>query len=204
MSATISKSGLISLSGGVNENLVTWGYSRNPYIPNTAGSTVLSLTDNGTYMRYTATTQGSDGGKYGYPAGSGADILAQGTVFTWSAEFRCNIELTFSRGRIGFEGGGFLNGAAIKIGTTWTKLSQTWTQTTSKAFCLYPCGDLANGNWIDMRNLKLEYGSVATPFTIPVSESTRYVGANLGIFEDSALPSKIGQNYISCKEIIEI
>lgn len=203
MGLSINKNGIINASDcNINPNLCTQGYSRNPYIPNTAGSTVLSLTDNGTYMRYTATTQGSDGGKYGYPTSN--DNLVQGTVYTQSCELRSNVALTFSRGRIGFEGGGMISGSAVKIGTEQTRISNTQTQTSSKAFVIYPCGDLANGNQIDIRNLKLEQGSTATPFIIPSSETTRYIGTNIGIFDDFAIPARIGSNYIIGKEIIEI
>ena len=72
-------------NGRTNENMCTWGYSQNPKIPNNAGNTVLSITDYGEYQRYTCTTAGTAGGKYGYPRTAGD--LAQGTVYTWSAEF---------------------------------------------------------------------------------------------------------------------
>ena len=202
---SIKKSGIVYADGSaINENLCTWGYSKNPYFPNTAGSTILSVTQYDDFTRYTATTAGTDGGKYGYPRGGGTDALIQGTVYTWSAEFRSNVAITFNRGRIGFEGGGMLGGNVIKIGTDWTRITNTWTQTTSKAFVFYPCGDLANGNYIDIRNLKLEVGSVATPFTIPSSETARYVGEVHGFVENSTSPLKLGGGYIQANEINEI
>jgi len=202
MNTNITKQGIIHASGNsINPNICTWGYSRNPLLPNTAGTTILSITDFGNYRRYTATTQGNDGGKYGYPCNNS---LVQGTVYTWSCELRSNVPLTFSsNGRIGFEGGGICRGANVKIGTDWTFISNTWTQTTSQAFVFYPSGDLAQNSWIDIRNLKCEVGSVATPFTIPPSETTNYVGDNHGFFED-IYPMQIGEDYIKASNFIEI
>ena len=72
MGSQILKNGIIKASGSnVNPNICTWLYSRNPNLPNTAGNTILSITDYTEYTRYTATTAGTSGGKYGYPCGSG-------------------------------------------------------------------------------------------------------------------------------------
>lgn len=204
MSFSINKNGSIIANGsGINENLCTWGYALNPNIPNTAGNTILSITINRDFSRYTATTQGSNGGRYGYPVGN-SGALVQGTIYTWSCELRSNIDLTFNAGRIGFEGGGMLSGSSVKIGKDWTYISNTFTQTTSQAFVIYPCGDLANGNYIDIRNLKIEVGSIATPFTIPQSETTRYVGINHGFFDNAPTIAKIGSGYAKGSELIEI
>lgn len=198
----IYKTGIVTGGIDVNPNVCTWGYSRNPYIPNTAGSTVLSITDFTDFRRYTATTAGSDGGKYGYPCGS---ALTQGTVYTWSCELRSNVALTFSRGRIGFEGGGMISGANVVIGTNWTKITNTWTQTSSQAFVIYPSGDLANNNWIDIRNLKCEIGSNATPYIAPSNE-TGYVGIYHGFSEKNyAIPAmREYDGLIESGEFIEI
>ena len=136
ISVQINKNGVIITSGdGINPNLCTWDYSRNPNFPNTAGDTILSVTVNPDYTRYTATTAGSNGGKYGYP---GNNSLVTGNVYTWSLEARASKAITFSSGRMGFEGGGMISGTNVSIGTNWTKITVTFTQTSSKAFVFYP------------------------------------------------------------------
>lgn len=167
------------LKGIGPSNMCNWGYSRTPNLPNTAGNTILSVTLNNDYARYTATTAGTNGGKYGYPCGSGN--LIQGTVYTWSCEVRSSVAFTGnSRFRFGFEGGGMFVGSTFTCGTEWKKISKTWTQTTSQAFVCYPSGSFGNNEWIDIRNLKCEVGSVATSY-IPNPADSFYA-----LFSDSA------------------
>lgn len=204
MSVSVTKQGIVYADGSnINENMCTWGYSRHPYFPNTAGNTVLSITDMTDFMRYTPTTVGSDGGKYGYPCGSGN--LVQGTVYTWSCEVRAKTAFSGSgnsKCRFGFEGGGVLSGAEVSITTDWTLLTKTWTQTTSQAFIMYPAGSLADGNYIDIRNLKCEVGSVATPYVAPSNETANYVGTTHG-FNELCAPAHFGNGDVRAIEFIE-
>lgn len=163
------------LNGGGRggDNMCTWGYTRNPLFSGNSGATKLSDTDYTDYRRYTCTTAGTSGGRYGYPVGNSGNLV-QGNVYTWSAEFRSNRVISFTSGSyIGIEGGGMLAGSDIKIGTTWTRLSKTWTQTTSQAFILYPKDSVSVNDWIDIRNLKIETGDKLTPY-IPSSNETAY------------------------------
>ena len=200
---SVKKNGIISTIGTINKNLCNWGYSRTPYIPNTAGSTILSVEIKDSFTRYTATTAGNDGGKYGYPWGSGN--LIQGTIYTWSMDIRASSNITLTNGRIGFEGGGMLTG--LSLTTEWKRISNTWTQSTSQAFVLYPCGSLPNNSWIDVKNLKLELGSIATPFSLPANE-TGYVGDNHGFIESNANHNGYAHIYkdgfIEMQDFIEI
>ena len=172
MGSKISKEGIVSASGsGVNPNLVTFGYSRNPRMQYTAGSTILSVTVNDYYTRYTCTTVGSGGGKFDCPMGNGG-MLVQGKTYTWSCDVRASQSLTgVTSTRFGFEGGGQISSTDFKIGTEWQRLTKTWTQTTSQAFTIYPAGCLPENAWIDVRNLKVEEGSIATPYCLPIYES---------------------------------
>ena len=163
------------LNGGGRggDNICTWGYYQSPRFANGAGTTKLTDTDYGEYRRYTCTTAGTSGGRYGYPVGQ-TGALVQGNVYTWSAEFRANKQLSFtSSSYIGMEGGGILAGSDIKIDTEWRRLSKTWTQTTSQAFVLYPKDSVAVNDWIDMRNFKIEVGDKSTPY-IPSSSESAY------------------------------
>ena len=199
----ISKSGIISASGsGINENLCTWSYSLNPLFPSNAGNTVLNVEQFPTYTRYTPRTVGNDGGRYGYPAGSG--IFVKGNKYSWSIEARASIPITFvsSNARLGFEGGGMLRGSQVVIGTDWTTLSNTWIQQTSQAFVFYPSGELTEGNWIDLRNLKLELADHPTPFTLPHTDS-RYVSDNMGFIE-AARPVHFGNDWVQGIELLEV
>lgn len=202
---SITKQGIIKADGSeINPNICTWGYSRNPYIPNNAGNTVLSLTDYTDFRRYTPTTVGSDGGKYGYPCGTSGNLI-QGTIYTWSCEVRAKSAFSGSgnsKFRFGFEGGGVLYGAEVSVTTEWTLLTKTWTQTSSQAFVIYPSGSLADGNWLDIRNLKCEIGPVATPYVAPSNETANYVGNNHG-FNELCAPTHIGKSDVRAVEFIE-
>lgn len=207
MGSQILKNGIIKASGStVNPNICTWLYSRNPNLPNTAGNTILSITDYTEYTRYTATTAGTSGGKYGYPCGSGdASVLVEGTVYTWSCEIRSSVAFTGNSNlRFGFEGGGMISGSAFTCGIEWKRISKTWTQTTSKAFVMYPAGSYGDGEWIELRNLKCEVGSIATPFTYPSGDTSKYVGTNHGMFETVLYPAKVGNDWVQANEFIEI
>lgn len=163
------------LNGGGRggDNICTWGYSQSPRFANGAGTTKLTDTDYGEYRRYTCTTAGTSGGRYGYPVGQ-TGALVQGNVYTWSADFRANKQLSFtSSSYIGMEGGGTLAGSDIKIGTEWRRLSKTWTQGSSQAFILYPKDSIALNDWIDIRNFKIEVGDKSTPY-IPSSSESAY------------------------------
>ena len=202
----ISKSGIITAScDGINENLCTWGYSMNPVLGNNAGNTILGIQSiEPGYTRYIATTVGSDGGRYGYPASN--NVLVVGQQYTWSCELRTNRPYTWSGNskRFGFEGGGMLRGNQITIGSDWTLIYNTFTMTNSHAFVFYPSGELLDGDYIDIRNLKLENGSKLTPFTIPPSETSKYVGTNHSFFENSINRPRLGSGYIQTTNIIEV
>ena len=203
----ISKSGIISASGsGINENLCVWEYCLNPRLPSSAGNTVLNYEIFPNYTRYTPKTYGNSGGNYGYPSGS---VLVEGERYTWSIEARSSIPLTFQKiaydvPRIGFEGGGMLSESQVVIGTDWTKLSNTWVQIKNgtKAFVFYPCGNLTEGNWIDLRNLKLELADHPTSFTLPHTDS-RYVSDNMGFVESTNIV-RIGNDWIQSIDLMEV
>lgn len=199
----INKSGIISASGsGINENLCTWSNSLNPYLTSNAGNTKLDANVFDTYTRYSPSTVGNDGGRYGYPAGWG--VFVQGNKYSWSIEARASIPITFvsSSARLGFEGGGMLRGSQVVIGTDWTTLSNTWIQQTSHAFVFYPSGELTEGNWIDLRNLKLELADHPTPFTLPHADS-RYVSDNMGFVESTKIV-RIGNDWIQSIDLMEV
>ena len=207
MGVNINKSGIIKAScTGINDNLITFGYSMNPFLGSNAGNTIIGKTQYNDFTRYTVNTQGNDGGSYGYPVGGTKNvIIKEGEIYTWSIELRCSTVLTFKRGRMGFEGGGMVgSGNNIVVQKDWTLIYNTWQQRTngSVAFVLYPCGDLAAGEYIDARNLKLEKGSILTPYTIPPVES-KYITTNQGFLEDS-IGVKLGSGYITSSDIIEI
>lgn len=199
------KQGNTSALGNINKNMCSWGYSISPYIPNTAGNVTLSLTDFGTFRRYTCTTAGSDGGKYGYPVGdSSTGVLVQGTIYTWSCDVRASKNITTtSNTRFGMEGGGMYS-TDLVITTEWKRIKKTWTQTSSYAFVIYPAGAIAVNDWIDIKNLKIEEGSKATPFFLPESESG-INGNSLGFIERGNIdPPSFYKDYVESTEFIEI
>lgn len=201
------KQGNVCALGDINKNMVSYGYSRNVYVTSEAGSTKLSVTQYPDFTRYTCTTLGSSGGRYGLPVGaSSTGVLVQGNVYTWSCDVRASINVTGSTNehRMGMEGGGMLQNSAFKLTTEWKRITKTWTQTSSYAFVIYPSGALPEGAYMDIKNLKIEEGSKATPFTLPENESG-ITGNSIGFIERGILqPPSFYKNYIESTEFIEI
>lgn len=155
---------------GAMPNINTWAYSKNPILSLEEGDSVLSVTDHDDFARYTVTTAGTNGGRYDYPCGN-STTLVQGKTYTWSCDIKSSTAFTGNANfKIGFEGGGTITGSDFTCGTEWKRISKTWTQTSSQTFVMYPSGSLANGEWIDIRNLKCEESSVVTPYAPGVND----------------------------------
>lgn len=114
--------------------------------------------DNGLCCRFDCTATGV-GGRYYYPYGIDITTWA-GQVFTWSFEAKANRNIIFQAGH---ERGGV---TAITVTPQWTTFSKTWTFTSSGnyAFVMYPDINISVGDWFEIRNIKIEKGSVATPW----------------------------------------
>lgn len=199
------KQGNSSALGNINKNMVSYGYSRTAYATNEAGNTKLSVTQYSDFTRFTVTTVGSSGGRYCAPVGaSSTGVLVQGNVYTWSCDIRCSTDFTdVNNTRLGMEGGGMINCTTFNGTRDWKRFKNTWTQTSSYAFVIYPSGALPEGAYIDIKNLKIEEGSKATPFILPESESG-ITGNSIGFIErGNVTPPSFYKDYIENTEFIE-
>lgn len=129
-----------------------------PDLPRAAGDSAYSLSTDGVSRRMTCTTVGSHG-RYNYCFTN--EAREANTTYTWSVDIRANIP---TNAIIGLEGGGTRN---FNIATNWQRISMTAILTTNSysAFIVYPHGGVPVGDWIEIKNFKVEKGSVATPWS---------------------------------------
>lgn len=165
-------------------NLINAGETMMPNFAASAGNTVLSITRSNGVTRLTCTTAGNTGGRYGRPTSN----LVTGKVYTWSCEIRSGgvYNWTSNSARIGFEGGGMLYN--ITTNSEWKRISMTFTQTTSTAFVVYPSGCIPVNGYVEIKNLKLEEGSLMTDWCPNTEDSTydsKYYTSNTTIFDSS-------------------
>ena len=126
-----------------------------------------------------------------------------GEVYTWSMDIRGSGDFKFTN--IGHERAGA--GFTCNVTTEWQHIQKTWTYSSSgnQAIIFYNCSDFMNkiGAWIEVRNLKIEKGSVATPYIPNVNEAA-YATFNLSnkYLEDCSGYNNeikaIGSNNTSC------
>ena len=92
------------------------------------------------------------------------------TVYTWSMYIRGNREMTKS---VGHECGGQIS---LTITPEWQYVTRTWTYNTSQYQAIVFYGNSSDrqwkaGDWIEIKNLKIEEGSIATPYIPHVNEA---------------------------------
>lgn len=153
-------------NGAGNKNLSTQ-VSKTPPMPSTAGTAVFSVSTVNGATRITCTTAGT-GGRYN-SCFANASRTAN-TTYTWSADVRASKEI--SGVNIGLEGGG---NATFTVPVQWKRISRTAVLATDSysAFILYPYENAKVGDWIEIKNLKVEVGSKATPWC-PSTVDTEY------------------------------
>ena len=99
-----------------------------------------------------------------------------GEVYTWSMDIRGSGDFKFTN--IGHERAGA--GFTCNVTTEWQHIQKTWTYSSSgnQAIIFYNCSEFMNkiGAWIEVRNLKIEKGSVATPYIPNVNEAAYTAG----------------------------
>lgn len=146
------------LSGAGGENLCSNCHL--PTLTEAAGTSVYTyeiVDDYGECTKITCTKSGS-GGRYYYPFPKSSDKF--GKTYTWSIDIKASRSFNID---IGHECGGL---KTISLSSEWKRYSHTWTFTNSDyhAFIVYPQENASVGDWIEVRNLKIEEGSKATPW----------------------------------------
>lgn len=119
-------------------------------------------------IRMTCKTDNYSGGPY--RAGFTKTSLAVvGKTYTWSMYIRANT--TFTMTSVGHECGGT---RSVTVTPEWQYVTKTWAVTdgTYTAWVFYG-RTWALGDWIEVKNFKVEEGSIATPY-IPNSAETIY------------------------------
>lgn len=145
-----------------------------PVLSSAAGTSVYSYEttdDEGQCIKYTCTTAGS-GGRYFSPFPKSSAVI--GNTYTWSLDMKANRTFAIT---VGHECGGT---CSKTLSTQWERYSYTWnfTDNNYQAFILYPYSNAVVGDWIEIRNLKIENGDVATPW-IPNSSDALYTAMGL-------------------------
>lgn len=117
-------------------------------------------------IRMTCKTDNYSGGPYraGFAKGTLAIV---GTKYTWSMYIRGSSSFTMNT--VGHECGGTKQ---VSVTTEWKKVTHTWTVTDGSytAWVFYG-RTWALGDWIEVKDFKVEEGSVATPYIPNVSET---------------------------------
>ena len=149
-------------------------------------------------------TADSTGGPYASVFSRTSAVPAvNGTTYTWSCYIRGSREMTKS---VGHECGGQMT---LTITTEWQYVTKTWTYNTSQyqAIVFYGNGSdrkWLEGDWIEIKNFKIEEGSVATPY-IPNSAEAKYTSLSIGdkfLDECSGMKNpvtKYGSNFTVCE-----
>lgn len=130
-----------------------------PDLPYGAGDSVYSLSTDGVSRRMTCTKVGS-AGRYNYCFPN--EAREANTTYTWSVDIRANRPI--SNVTVGLERGGE---KVFNIDTNWQRISKVAVLSTSghSAFVVFPYSNAAVGDWIEIKNFKVEKGSVATPWS---------------------------------------
>ena len=154
------------------------GNGTNPNLTANSATVGNSSGNNGNYRHETIyydgqpvrrfTVTGSSYGPWGgFTTSNGA---VAGNTYTWSCYIRGSDNFTFTN--LGHERAG---GTTVKVTKEWTYVSHTWTYSSSgnQAFIFYGCSAYTNtvGAWIEVKNLKIEEGSIATPYIPHVNEA---------------------------------
>lgn len=168
----------LPLSWGGNPNLIQGVHTR---AVSGAGGTFtreLLSDDKGSYIRLTCTVAG-----YGPYWGGFSKTEADGTTrvgrkFTWSCTMRSSKATTRAAGH---ECGGLKD---IALTTEWKNYSHTWTMTdgTYTAWRVY--NNYAVGDWIELRDLKIEESDVATPWIPNTNDTAQYAIYNTKVCAD--------------------
>lgn len=191
----------LPLSFGANPNLT----ANSATVGNSSGN-------NGNYTHETIyyggqpvrrfTVKGSSYGPWGggFTTSNGAVV---GNTYTWSCYVRGSDNFTFTS--FGHERAGR---TTVYVTKEWTYVKYTWTYGSSgnQAFCFYGCSEYTNTNgaWLEVKNLKIEEGSIATPYIPHVDEeqySKTLMGTNyLNECSGYELPiTKVGSNFTPCE-----
>lgn len=148
-------------------------------------------------------TADSNGGPYCSVFSRTSTIPAvNGTTYTWSMYIRGNREMIKN---VGHECGGI---KAVTITTEWQYVTHTWTYSTSNYQAIVFYGNSSDrqwktGDWIEIKQLKIEEGSIATPY-IPNTAEAIYTSKGFGnnyLMDCSGYNNEvkaIGSNNTSC------
>ena len=159
----------LSGAGSTNPNLSVLSRTLNNSSGNNGNFTHETVYYDGYPVRkFTCKTDNYTGG----PWGSGFQKKVQATVgtkYTWSMYIRGSGDFTMTS--VGHECGGT---RSVTVSTEWQKFTHTWTLTDGAytAWVFYG-KKWALGEWIEVKDLKVEEGSVATPY-IPNSGEAEY------------------------------
>lgn len=147
---------------GLNANGGSW-----------SGSTVVD--DGCECKKVTATS--TDGGFWFDTNGGGWPVSDSynGKVYTWSFEAKCSVNKTLSD--VGHERGGITR---VNFTTEWKQYKYTWTYKSGNANFVFYNGSWNSGEYILLRNLKIEEGANDNPVYTEGVLSTEYDCSGFG------------------------
>ena len=165
----------IPLDWGANPNLAINSQTLNGFSgkSNFTGTNSNYLDSNGVRICKALCSADSNGGPYCSVFSRTSTIPAvNGTTYTWSMYIRGNREMIKN---VGHECGGT---KAVTITPEWQYVTKTWTYNTSNYQAIVFYGNSSDrqwktGDWIEIKELKIEEGSIATPY-IPNTAETLY------------------------------
>jgi hypothetical protein len=185
----------LPLSFGANPNLAQNSVTMGASSGNSGNFTHETVYYDGQPVRR-FTCVNSSYGPWGNPFDIGKGAVVDNT-YTWSAMIRASKNVTKT---IGHEAGGRTN---FNLTTEWQYIKYTWTYTQSSynAFTIY--NNWAVDDWVEIKNLKIEEGSEATPYIPHVNETqysktlmdTNYLNECSGY---GISVSKVGSNFTPC------
>lgn len=156
---------------GLNANAGSW-----------SGSVV---TDDGCECKK-VTSRGTNGGFWFDTNGGGwpASDTYNGKTYTWSFEAKCSVNKTLTD--VGHERGGI---ARVDFTTEWKQYKHTWTYASGGANFVFYGGSWSPGEYILLRNLKIEEGANDNPVYTEGVLDTEYDCSGMG-YDMTAIGNK--------------
>lgn len=139
-----------------------------------SGSTVI---DDGCECKKVTATGTSGGGFWFDTNGGGWPVSDSynGKVYTWSFEAKCSVNKTLND--VGHERGGITR---VNFTTEWKQYKYTWTYKSGNANFVFYGGSWTSGEYILLKNLKIEEGANNNPIYTEEVLSTEYDCSGFG------------------------